>query len=57
MEPAPAPQANDDLDWKTFVQFASVDLGAPDLKNQALSHVWRAYDANMDRIRASANCS
>ena len=50
-EPAAPTQPNDELNWTTFVRFASVDLGAPELKNQGLTAVWHNYDANIERIR------
>ena len=51
MDNAAPPQPNDELNWTTFVRFASVDLGAPELKNQELTAVWHNYDANIERIR------
>jgi hypothetical protein len=51
MDIAAPPQLHDELNWKTFVQFATVDLGAPQLKNQGLTAVWHNYDANIERMR------
>ncbi|MFY9658105.1 MAG: hypothetical protein WAK01_16250 [Methylocystis sp.] len=45
------PEPIDELNWSEFVQFASVDMGAPELKHSDLLRIWRNYDANMDRIR------